>query len=56
MEPASVGGVKIVADIYWDSQPTGQAVVEQALQAGKVFERQGVVGAALALMSISATG
>jgi hypothetical protein len=28
LEPATVGGVKIVADIYWNLQPTWQALVE----------------------------
>jgi len=56
LEPATAGGVKIVADIYWNFQPTGQAFVEQVVRAGKVFEKQDIVGAMLALWPIIATG
>jgi hypothetical protein len=56
MEPAPLDGVKIVADIYWNFQPTGQALVEPVVRAGKVFETQDVVGAVLAFWPITATG
>jgi hypothetical protein len=56
MEPASAGDVKIVADICWNFQPTGQAPVEQVVRTGKVFETQDVVGAVLAFWPITATG